>query len=121
MRRERFAAALDEKLSYRLVNLVAEHFPESVHVDDAGLHGCADGDVWNYAGEHGLVLVSKDNDFRQLSFLRGAPPKVVWLRIGNAPTKAVAELLLSRRIDIETFVKDVDSALLTLALAYDYP
>lgn len=41
---------------------------------------------WDYAGFHGFVIVSKDNDFRQLSFLKGPPPKVVWLSIGNAGT-----------------------------------
>ena len=111
----------DENLSSRLVRLLAESFPESVHIDDVGLHGCPDGDVWNYAREHRFVLVSKDNDFRQLSFLRGAPPKVVWLRIGNAPTKAVVDLLRSRKTDVESFVGDAETALLTLQTECDYP
>ncbi|MDP2824116.1 MAG: DUF5615 family PIN-like protein [Sulfuritalea sp.] len=111
----------DENLSSRLVKLLAEPFPESAHIDDVGLHGCPDGEVWSYARERGFVLVSKDNDFRQLSFLHGAPPKVVWLRIGNAPTKAVVELLRSRKVDVESFVRDADTALLTLQMARDYP
>lgn len=105
---------LDENLSPRLVKLLAESFPGSVHVDDVGLHGCLDGDVWSYALDHDLVLVSKDNDFRQLSFLRGAPPKVVWLRIGNAPTRAVADLLRSRKTDVESFVREAETALLAI-------
>jgi predicted nuclease of predicted toxin-antitoxin system len=111
----------DENLSSRLVKLLAEPFPESVHIDDVGLHGCPDGDVWSYARDHGFVLVSKDNDFRQLSFLRGAPPKVVWLRIGNAPTKAVADLLRARKADVESFVGDAETALLTIQIERDYP
>ena len=111
----------DENLCFRLVKLLAESFPESVHTDDAGLRGCQDGDVWNYAREHGFVLVSKDNDFRQISFLRGAPPKVVWLRIGNAPTTAVIDLLRSRAADIESFARDIDTALLTVQMERDYP
>ena len=27
---------------------------------------------------------SKEDDFRSLSLVNGAPPKVIWLRIGNA-------------------------------------
>jgi predicted nuclease of predicted toxin-antitoxin system len=104
----------DENLSRRLVGLLAESFPESVHCDDVGLHGRTDEAVWSYARTHGFVLVSKDNDFRQLSFLRGAPPKVVWLRIGNAPTKAVVDLLLSRKADVDSFVLDAESSLLAL-------
>ena len=111
----------DENLSFRLVKLLAEPFPMSVHIDDVGLRGCPDGEVWSYAREYGFVLVSKDNDFRQLSFLRGAPPKVVWLRIGNAPTKAVVNLLRSRMTDVESFVRDDETALLTISAEREYP
>lgn len=111
----------DENLSPRLVRLLAGPFPASVHIDDVGLHGCPDGDVWSYAREQGFVLVSKDNDFRQLSFLRGAPPKVVWLRIGNAPTQAVVDLLRSRKTDVESFVRDEETALLTIPMEREYP
>ncbi|MDP1613224.1 MAG: DUF5615 family PIN-like protein [Sulfuritalea sp.] len=111
----------DENLSPRLVGLLADPFPESAHIDDVGLHGRPDGDVWNYAREHGFVLVSKDNDFRQLSFLRGAPPKVVWLRIGNAPTQAVVDLLRSRKQDVESFARDAETALLMIQAERDYP
>lgn len=111
----------DENLSPRLVKLLAEPFPQSAHVDDVGLHGRADGDVWAYARDNGFVLVSKDNDFRQLSFLRGTPPKVVWLRIGNASTSAAADLLRSRMADVESFVRDAETALLTIQIERDYP
>jgi predicted nuclease of predicted toxin-antitoxin system len=111
----------DENLSSRLVKLLAEDFPESAHVDDIGLHGRPDGDLWDYARDVGFVLVSKDNDFRQLSFLRGAPPKVVWLRIGNAPTNAVVELLRSRKTDLESFVRDPETSLLMIGTERDYP
>ena len=111
----------DENLSPRLVKLLAESFPNSMHIDDAGLHGCPDGDVWSYARDHEFVLVSKDNDFRQLSFLRGAPPKVVWLRIGNAPTQAVVDLLGSRKADVQSFARDADTALLVIQMERSYP
>ncbi|MGQ0595384.1 MAG: DUF5615 family PIN-like protein [Gammaproteobacteria bacterium] len=38
-------------------------------------------------------MVSKDNDFRQMSFVKGPPPKVIWLSVGNAGTDAIARLL----------------------------
>lgn len=46
--------------------------------------------IWQYALEHGLTIVSKDNDFRQLSFLYGPPPKVIWLSVGNAGTDIIS-------------------------------
>lgn len=92
-----------------------------MRIDDVGLHGCPDGDVWNYARERGFVLVSKDNDFRRLSFLRDVLPKVVWLRLGNAPTIAVVDLLRSRKSDVESFVRDAETALLMIQPERDYP
>jgi predicted nuclease of predicted toxin-antitoxin system len=49
-----------------------------------------------------------------MSFLLGAPPKVVWLRIGNAPTRAVLELLRTKKEQIATFASAEETALLPL-------
>lgn len=106
---------LDENLSHKLVPRLAAAFPETAHVDSLGLHGQPDVAVWQYAAEHGFVIVSKDDDFRQLSFLRGHPPKVVWLTVGNAGTTVVAELLLRNHERVAAFVADPDDALLALA------
>ncbi len=105
---------LDENLSFKLAPRLAAAFPDTAHVDGVGLHGQPDAVVWRYAAEHGFVLVSKDDDFRQLSFLRGAPPKVVWLVVGNAGTTVITDLLLQNRARIMAFARDPDDALLTL-------
>jgi predicted nuclease of predicted toxin-antitoxin system len=105
---------LDENLSHRLVPRLAEAFPGTAHVDQVGLHGQPDAAVWEYAGQHEFVLVSKDDDFRQLSFLRGHPPKVIWLLVGNAGTVAVADLLLRSRDALAAFAERTEDALLTL-------
>ncbi|MGH8729532.1 MAG: DUF5615 family PIN-like protein [Burkholderiales bacterium] len=70
-------------------------FPDSQHVDGAGLRGQPDTAVWQHARQYGFAIVSKDDDFRQLSFLHGAPPKVIWLSVGNAGTNAILTCLLS--------------------------
>jgi predicted nuclease of predicted toxin-antitoxin system len=36
---------------------------------------------------------SKDSDFADRSLLEGAPPKVIWVRLGNCTTASVAMLL----------------------------
>ena len=43
--------------------------------------------IWNYARDNGLTIVSKDSDFHRMSFVLGAPPQVIWLRVGNCPTR----------------------------------
>jgi len=68
---------LDENVSPKLVGLLEAEFPESAHVYDVGLRGAPDRRIWEYARENGFTIVSKDDDFRQRSFVHGAPPKVV--------------------------------------------
>jgi predicted nuclease of predicted toxin-antitoxin system len=95
---------------------LANVFPRSQYARDLGLRGQPDIAVWSRAAADGFCIVTKDDDFRQLSFLRGAPPKVVWLVVGNAGTEHIAELLERRCQVIEDFIADVDEALLILRM-----
>ena len=70
----------DQNLSHRLLQRLADVYPDSRHVRDVGLARAADDLVWMHARDNGLTIVSKDADFHQRSFLFGAPPKVIWLR-----------------------------------------
>ena len=90
---------LDQNLSPRLVSALADVFPGSIHVRDVGLSRATDDAVWNYAAQHGHVIVSKDAEFHQRSFLLGHPPKVVWIRRGNCSTRDIETLLRHRHPD----------------------
>lgn len=63
----------DQNLSPSLPRLLADIYPNSLHVRDVGLSRAADVRVWKYAEENGFALVSKDSDFQQWSLLYGAP------------------------------------------------
>jgi len=69
----------DENVSAKLSRLLASEYPGSKHVEDVGLLGAADGKIWDYARSEGFMIVSKDTDFRERSFVEGFPPKVIWL------------------------------------------
>jgi predicted nuclease of predicted toxin-antitoxin system len=107
---------IDENLSPRLVEILSRAHPGSRHVDQLGLRARPDHEIWDRAARDGFVLVSKDNDFRQLSFLHGAPPKVVWLSVGEAGTRAIADLLLRSGERLRSFESDTDESLLVLTL-----
>lgn len=104
----------DQNLSPRLIGLLADLFPGSAHVRDVGLARADDATVWEHAKRNALVIVSKDADFRQLSFLHGFPPKVVWLRVGNGSTADVHALVRAHSADFEAFSADPVAALLVL-------
>ena len=104
----------DEQLSEALVVAVADLCPDSLHVRLLGKGGAADRDVWELAQEHGCVLVTRDEDFHRLSVLRGAPPKVVWLRVGNCPTSDIAALLKRHAADMSRFHAQNEATFLEL-------
>ena len=68
-----------------------------------------------YALEHGFAVISKDDDFRSLSLVNGAPPKVIWLRIGNALTAGIEAFIRSARVKIRTFEISPEESLLVLS------
>jgi predicted nuclease of predicted toxin-antitoxin system len=107
---------LDENIGYRLVAQLASVFPGSAHVDSVGLHARADPAIWNFARDNGFAIVSKDDDFRQLSFLHGTPPKVIWLSVGNATTDTILRILNDKRAAIQAFERDPVESLLILEL-----
>ncbi len=106
---------LDHNLSPRIVARLVDAFPGSEHVSTAGLATADDLMVWAYAAVHDMAIVTKDSDFSDLSVLRGAPPKVIWLRIGNCTTEAAVQVFLSRREVIDAFLQDPAVGLLSLA------
>ena len=81
---------------------------------DVGLARADAAAVWAHAAAHGFAIVTKDDDFRQRSFLRGAPPQVVWVRLGNCATADVEALLRARHADVLAFGADPEGALLAL-------
>jgi predicted nuclease of predicted toxin-antitoxin system len=105
----------DENLSPRLVQLLSSEFPGSQHVRDLGLQAAVDQAVWEHAASHGFVIVSKDSDFRQRSFVYGPPPKVVWIQVGNCTTDDVAGRLRGARAQLSRFDEDPEAALLVLS------
>jgi predicted nuclease of predicted toxin-antitoxin system len=105
----------DENLSYKLVSLLADLFPDSLHVRDAGLKAADDHLVWQYALDHALVLVSKDADMHQRSLVFGHPPKIIWVRLGNCSTLNVEELLRRHFSSITAFYGDDFAAFLSLS------
>lgn len=104
----------DQNLSRRLLAMVAAEYPGSEHVAGAGLLNADDQTIWKYSASHDLILVSRDSDLRHLALLHGPPPKVIWLRVGNARTAAVAALLRARLADVQAFAADPALALLVL-------
>ena len=106
---------LDENLSERLLPSLAVRFPGSSHSRTMGKAGAADAEIWTLARDQGFVLVTRDEDFVGLSVLHGAPPKVIWLNVGNARNTQLERLLRESSDAIERFAVHEDATFLALA------
>jgi predicted nuclease of predicted toxin-antitoxin system len=106
----------DENLSHRLPYALSTEYPGSIHVRSVGLLGATDRQIWDFAREHDFVIVSKDTDFRERSYVDGAPPKVIWLDVGNAGTIAIAGLLRRELQRVLAFETQTDATVLLLSI-----
>ncbi len=106
---------LDQNLSPRLVRTLEAVYPGSSHVRLVGLRDADDAVVWQFAREHDFIIVSKDSDFHQRSFVFGFPPKVIWIRRGNCPTADIEEILRERQSSILEFCEDDVHSFLALS------
>ena len=107
---------LDENLSPRLIEQFGDLYPGSRHVDQCELGRAEDAAIWEYARKAGFAILSKDSDFAERSVLFGAPPKIIWLSVGNAGTLRIAQLLRDRLPDLVRFENDSESSLLVVTL-----
>ncbi len=104
----------DHNLSPRLLNRLADLYPDSTHVEDVGLGTANDREVWEYARRNDYIIVTKDADFSELGLLYGFPPKVIWIRRGNCTTRDIEKILRDNYEAIKTFSDDADNGTLTL-------
>jgi predicted nuclease of predicted toxin-antitoxin system len=97
----------DQNLSRKLVTPLADIFPDSSHVQFHGLTEADDREIWEFAKAQEFCIVTQDADFAERSRLYGSPPKVIWLRCGNASTSNVEAILRSGAETIQEFMNDV--------------
>ncbi|APB35016.1 hypothetical protein GlitD10_2673 [Gloeomargarita lithophora Alchichica-D10] len=83
----------DQNLSRKLVTRLADLYPTSSHVQLHALEEKTDTEIWEFAKTNDFCIVTQDADFAERSRLYASPPKVIWLRCGNAPTHQVEALL----------------------------
>jgi len=105
----------DENLSPRLAILLTVEFPGCTHVEALGFKGEDDLNIWIHAKSiDQAIIVSKDDDFRELALTDGPPPKVINLQIGNCSTRQIQTLLHENRGQIAAFSQSEEAALLEL-------
>jgi predicted nuclease of predicted toxin-antitoxin system len=73
-----------------------------------------DQSIWKVAKSDGYLIVSKDTDFNDLAILRGPPPKVINIALGNCTTQQVESHLRMKARAILEFEQNPGDGLLIL-------
>lgn len=43
----------------------------------------SDSQIWDFAKENGLTIITKDTDFSNRILLKEPPPRIIWIGLGN--------------------------------------
>jgi predicted nuclease of predicted toxin-antitoxin system len=82
---------IDEQLPPALARWIAGQGHEAQHVNEAGLAGAKDRAIWDYATRQAAIIVTKDEDFVQLSQRSGEGQQLVWITSGNTRRQRLLE------------------------------
>ncbi len=94
----------DQNISYRLIKLINDLFPESKQVRELGLENSTDSEIFEYAKRNDYAIVTFDSDFCDLNIIKGYPPKIIWIRTGNTTTKNLENLFRNKQDLIKLFL-----------------
>ncbi|WP_296756526.1 DUF5615 family PIN-like protein [Thioalkalivibrio sp.] len=76
----------DVHIPFRLVNRLREMGVDATHVNRV-LDGSrtTDAAICAFVDQGGMLLITKDGDFRDSHYLRGSPARVLRVTLGNQP------------------------------------
>ncbi len=94
----------DQNISFRIVKKLRDFFPFAAQVKELGLENKSDREIWNFARDNNYAIVTFDSDFFDLSNLLGAPPKIIWIRVGNINTIELTNLIIKKKGIIHEFL-----------------
>jgi len=105
---------LDQNLSRRILPSLSSYFPGSTHVVFEKLETATDENIWLFAKENNFVIVTKDSDFEELSIIKGIPPQIIWIKVGNADNKAIESILINNKEEMEKLLSDSEISCIEL-------
>lgn len=83
---------LDVNLPYRFSIWKSADYFHQKDLDDEW----TDSQIWEYARDNKLTIISKDSDFSNRIIVSSPPPKVIHLRLGNMRLRDLYESLEKR-------------------------
>ena len=82
---------VDAQLPSALARVLEAGSHEATHVLDVGLAQSSDRQIGEYAQSNGMIVVTKDEDFVELSSERSFV--VLWIRLGNCTNEVLVSAI----------------------------
>ena len=106
----------DVHISIKLVKFLISKNHDCIHVNTILEKWCTkDSAIANYADQNGLILITKDGDFRDSHYLKNTPNKLVKINLGNISNADLLIIIENNLSKIEklnsndSFILEVDN------------
>lgn len=99
----------DQNISFRIIKLIENIFPNPKQVRNLNLEDASDLDIWEYSKTNNFTIVTFDADFSDIANIKGNPPKIIWLRTGNTTTTNISKILMKYHSIIEEFIQNPEN------------
>ena len=73
-----------------------------------------DDEIWVFAKENDFTIVTKDSDFNEINLIKGFPPKIVWIRVGNCKIVDIENIIRNNNIIVNDFYHNKDSGIIEI-------
>jgi predicted nuclease of predicted toxin-antitoxin system len=80
---------IDVNLQNRFSIWASEEYEYVISINDE----MKDSEIWSYAKENNLTIVTKDTDFSDMAILNNPPPRVIHMKIGNMKMNAFHQII----------------------------
>lgn len=74
---------VDANLPSKIKIWQTDEFEFVIQINDAW----TDSEIWDYAKQNNLIIISKDSDFSHRIMVSNPPPKIIHIKIGNMKLK----------------------------------
>lgn len=98
----------DLNISFRIIPKLVDIFPLAQQVRFLDLENESDATIWNYAKNNAYTIVTFDADFYDMLLVKGTPPKIIWLKFGNASTDYIVQRFRKQENEFKLFLNDLN-------------
>jgi len=105
---------IDENISESIIPNLHADYVGSMHVRVVLRSGATDREILEHTKAHGLVILTRDQDFDGLALLDDDPPKIVRIAEHNPTSSAITAILNDSRNIVRSFVEHPQEVVLIL-------